>query len=58
MTPAELEELEAALPLPADGYADGGTPYTDQEIAWMRQSAIQDFMDAKAKLNVANRLFC
>jgi hypothetical protein len=60
---AALEEELAALPIPADGYADGGEPfpaqpvYTDQEIAWMRQEVMQRFMDSAASLNVAHRLF-
>jgi hypothetical protein len=56
-TQADLEYELAALPLPADGYADGGEPYTDAEMTMMRQEVMQRFMDNAANLNVANRLF-
>jgi hypothetical protein len=55
---AMLEDELAALPYPEDGYSDGGSAYTDQEIAYMRQEVMQRFMDNAANLNVAKRFFC
>jgi hypothetical protein len=53
-----MADALAALPIPADGYSDGGAPYTDAEIALMRQEVMLRYMDSAAHLNVANRLFC
>ena len=43
---AALEDELDALPIPADGYADGGEPYTDAEITAMRLEVMQRFMDS------------
>jgi hypothetical protein len=40
-----IEEMSPTTPIPSDGYADGGEPYTDEEIAEMTEAKPQENMN-------------